>query len=105
MIGHKELAGAVNATSPQLITQEQLLMELCSYKRLPMLRKPFYMPDSLIPLLFGREKSELVLQSQYCPMNPAVLKAGFVCQTPDLQDAMQLVLDNKDRPLVEADFM
>ncbi len=82
-----ELAGAVNATSPNPVTNTEFTHALGEA-----LRRPAFLriPESALKLLFG-EGAEVALSSQRA-VPEAALQAGFTFRHPQLRPALKNLL-------------
>jgi hypothetical protein len=87
LIGNPRVAGAVNASSPNPVTNAQFTRELAGALHRPAI---FPVPKVALKLLFG-EMSELVLSSQRV-LPAAACEAGFSFRFPEIGAALRDVL-------------
>lgn len=86
-IGSAELRGAVNATSPNPVTNAEFQKTIAIVRRVPFL---FPVPAFAVRALLG-EMSSIVLEGQRV-MPKAALDDGFVFRFPDLEPALRHLL-------------
>ena len=86
-----KMTGAYNAVAPEYTTNRDLMMTLAH-----ILHKPFWFPNIpavMLKMLFG-EMSEILLEGSRVS-SEKVRKAGFVFQFPDLEKALEDLLQNR----------
>jgi uncharacterized protein (TIGR01777 family) len=87
VLDHSEIAGPVNATAPQPVTNAEFTRALASAIHRPAI---FPVPAFALKLLFG-EMSQVLLEGQRVYPEVA-LKAGFRFKYPEIGPALQAIL-------------